>query len=129
MWNSLLCGRVFRRGGCASKDGAMTLRTKMVLLASACVLGLATAFSIPGDTSESTIGYGPNPELAFPHTPLIPTLNVAPARPWNDGEMPDAAAGFQVNAFARGLDHPRWIHVLPNGDVLVAESNSPGIEP
>ncbi len=43
--------------------------------------------------------------------------------------MPTAAAGFEVNAFARGLDHPRWIHVLPNGDVLVAESNSPGIEP
>ena len=50
-------------------------------------------------------------------------------RAWTDGEMPTAAAGFEVSAFARGLDHPRWIYVLPNGDVLVAESNSPGIEP
>ena len=108
----------------------MTLRTKMALLASACVLGLATVFSLPGDTSESIkIGYGPNPELAFPQQTLIPTINVAPARPWNEDERPTAGPGFQVNAFARGLDHPRWIHVLPNGDVLVAESNSPGIEP
>jgi glucose/arabinose dehydrogenase len=107
----------------------MTLRTKILLLSSACVFGLAALFSLPGDTSEtSTIGYGPNPELAFPHTPLIPTLNIAPARPWTGNEMPTAAAGFQVNAFARGLDHPRWIYVLPNGDVLVAESNSPGLE-
>jgi glucose/arabinose dehydrogenase len=108
----------------------MTLRTKIALLASACVLGLATAFSLPGDTSESsTIGYGRNPELPFPRQTLITTVNVATARPWSVGEMPTATAGFEVSAFARGLDHPRWIYVLPNGDVLVAESNSPGIEP
>ena len=108
----------------------MTLRTKTLLLASACAIGLATSFSLPGDTSEqATIGYGSNPELAFPRQPLIPTVNIAPANPWTDGQMPTAATGFQVNAFASGLDHPRWIYVLPNGDVLVAQSNSPGAEP
>ena len=71
----------------------MTLRTKMTLLASACVLGLAAAFSLPGDTSAtatSTIGYGPDPELAFPQQTLIPTINVAPARPWSEDERPEA---------------------------------------
>ena len=106
----------------------MTLRAKILLL-SACAFGIAAFLALPGDTSESsTIGFGANPELAFPHTPLIPTLNIAPARPWTGNEMPVASAGFQVGAFARDLDHPRWIYVLPNGDVLVAESNSPGLE-
>jgi glucose/arabinose dehydrogenase len=107
----------------------MTLRTNILLLSAACAFGIAAFLALPADTSEpSTIGFGPNPELAFPHTPLIPTLNIAPARPWTGDEMPMAAAGFQVAAVARGLDHPRWIYVLPNGDVLVAESNSPGLE-
>jgi glucose/arabinose dehydrogenase len=77
----------------------------------------------------AAIGYGPNPILPAPSQPLIPTVNIAPAKPWTADEVPAAGAGFQVAAFARGLDHPRWIYVLPNGDVLVAESNSPGIEP
>ncbi len=45
------------------------------------------------------------------------------ARGWSDGQIPTAAPGLKVNAFATGLQHPRWIEVLPNGDVLVAESN------
>jgi glucose/arabinose dehydrogenase len=53
----------------------------------------------------------------------IPTLKMPSARGWTDGQLPVAAPGLQVNAFATGLKHPRWIHVLPNGDVLVAESN------
>ena len=107
----------------------MTLRTNILLLSSACAFGIAAFLALPADTSvPSTIGFGPNPELAFPHTPLIPTLNIAPARPWTANETPVAGAGFQVEAFARDLDHPRWIYVLPNGDVLVAESNSPGLE-
>jgi glucose/arabinose dehydrogenase len=52
----------------------------------------------------------------------IPTLKMPTARGWRDGEMPTAAPGLKVNAFATGLDHPRWINVLPNGDVLIAES-------
>ena len=53
----------------------------------------------------------------------IPTLKMPTAQGWSEGEMPTAAPGLQVNAFATGLEHPRWINVLPNGDVLVAESN------
>ena len=52
----------------------------------------------------------------------IPTLKMPSARGWRDGEKPTAAPGLKVNAFATGLDHPRWINVLPNGDVLIAES-------
>ena len=53
----------------------------------------------------------------------IPTLKMPTARGWTDGQTPVAAPGLKVNAFATGLKHPRWIHVLPNGDVLVAEAN------
>ena len=56
---------------------------------------------------------------------MLPTVNVAPAIGWPQGRSPVAAQGTRVSAFATGLDHPRWIHVLPNGDVLVAESNAP----
>src|SRR5476651_1015439 len=53
----------------------------------------------------------------------LPTLKMPTARGWSDGQKPVAAPGLKVNAFATGLKHPRWIEVLPNGDVLVAESN------
>src|SRR6266702_1743749 len=52
----------------------------------------------------------------------IPTLKMPTAKGWSDGHVPVAAPGLKVNAFATGLDHPRWINVLPNGDVLVAEA-------
>jgi len=70
-------------------------------------------------------GSGPQPVLPAPKHGLIPTLEIAPAIGWHGGEKPVAAAGLAVNAFAVGLDHPRWLYVLPNGDVLVAETNAP----
>ncbi|WP_408903698.1 PQQ-dependent sugar dehydrogenase [Paeniroseomonas aquatica] len=70
-------------------------------------------------------GTGPNPQLPPPRSSWIPTVNIAPAVGWPEGARPTPAAGMQVTAFARGLDHPRWLYVLPNGDVLVAESNKP----
>ena len=69
--------------------------------------------------------YGPTPTLAEPSPEWMPNVNVAEAAPWPDGAKPTASPGFAVNEFAGGLDHPRWLHVLPNGDVLVAESNAP----
>ena len=54
----------------------------------------------------------------------IPTLKMPTAKGWADGQKPVAAPGLQVNAFAKGLKHPRWIYVLPNGDVLVAEAKT-----
>jgi glucose/arabinose dehydrogenase len=70
-------------------------------------------------------GIGPKPTLpAEVHNP-IPTINIAPAKGWPEGGKPTPAAGLAVNALASGLDHPRWLYVLPNGDVLVAETNAP----
>jgi glucose/arabinose dehydrogenase len=68
---------------------------------------------------------GPDPTLPAPNPTMIPTVNVAPAVGWPEGGKPAAAPGLAVNAFADGLDHPRWLYVLPNGDVLVAETNAP----
>lgn len=71
-------------------------------------------------------GVGPNPQLPAPKEDgLLPTVNIAPAQGWPQGVLPQAPAGFKVTAFAVGLEHPRWVYTLPNGDVLVAESNSP----
>ena len=76
-------------------------------------------------TLPAGAGVGPTPALPAPSKSLFPTVNIAPAKGWPQGGKPAAAPGLQVDALATGLDHPRWIHVLPNGDVLVAESNKP----
>ncbi len=70
-------------------------------------------------------GIGPHPQLPAPSTSLIPLVNIAPAKGWPAGAHPAPGAGLAVAAFATGLDHPRWLYVLPNGDVLVAETNGP----
>ena len=69
--------------------------------------------------------YGPTPTLTAPQSSLVPTVRPAKAAGWPEGEVPSPASGLEINAFASGLDHPRWLYVLPNGDVLVAESNAP----
>ena len=69
--------------------------------------------------------YGPSPQLVEPHRTLVPVVRPAKAVGWPAGQMPSAAGGLEINAFVSGLDHPRWLYVLPNGDVLVAESNAP----
>ena len=73
----------------------------------------------------SQAGFGPDPVLPEPNSALLPTVDIAPAKGWPAGGIPAASAGFAVQAFATGLDHPRWLHVLPNGDVLVAETSAP----
>jgi len=87
------------------------------------MLGLAGC----GDTATLPVeaGYGPDPALPAPKKSLIPTVNIAPAESWPEGRKPTAAPGLQVELFADALDHPRWLYVLPNGDVLVAESAAP----
>ncbi len=68
---------------------------------------------------------GPQPTLPEPKTSVLPTVHIAPAKGWPEGVTPRPAEGLTVKAMASGLDHPRWVYVLPNGDVLVAESNAP----
>jgi len=90
-------------------------------------IAVAGGLAACGETSSLQVsdGTGPSPKLPEPNKTLIPTVNIAPAVGWPDGTKPTAVAGTQVAAFAEGLDHPRWLYVLPNGDVLVAETNAP----
>jgi glucose/arabinose dehydrogenase len=79
-----------------------------------------------GPQAPPATSIGADPQLPAPEkTRLIPTVKIAEARGWPAGAKPTPGGGLAVNAFASGLDHPRWIHVLPNGDVLVAETNGP----
>jgi glucose/arabinose dehydrogenase len=91
------------------------------------VIAFAGGLAACGESSSLQVsdGTGPSPKLPEPNKTLIPTVNIAPAIGWPAGGKPTAAAGTQVAAFAEGLDHPRWLYVLPNGDVLVAETNAP----
>jgi glucose/arabinose dehydrogenase len=91
------------------------------------VIAFAGGLAACGETSSLQVsdGTGPSPKLPEPNKTLIPTVNIAPAIGWPEGAKPTAANGTQVAAFAEGLDHPRWLYVLPNGDVLVAETNAP----
>jgi glucose/arabinose dehydrogenase len=84
-----------------------------------------------GETSKlpPNGGVGPSPTLPEPTRTLLPTVNIAPAKRWSADQLPAPAQGLRVIALARELDHPRWIYVLPNGDVLVAETNAPPKEP
>ncbi|GAA4218803.1 hypothetical protein GGQ68_002559 [Sagittula marina] len=66
--------------------------------------------------------FGTTPDIPAARKQGIMTLKMPAAEGWKDGHVPTCAPGLKVNAFASGLDHPRWIEVLPNGDVLVAES-------
>ena len=76
-------------------------------------------------TMPEAAGYGAHPVLPPRQHTLIPTINIAKATPWSGADRPTAAAGLRVDEFARDLQHPRWLKVLPNGDVLVAESDAP----
>jgi len=68
---------------------------------------------------------GVRPTISPPRRQILPTIGIAEVVGWQGGAKPTPAAGLQVAAFARGLDHPRWLYRLPNGDILVAETNSP----
>ncbi len=95
---------------------------KVVLCAICLVTLTACSHEANLEVSEGT---GPNPKLPPPESSLIPTVNIAPATGWANGAQPVAAEKTVVNRFAEQLDHPRWLYVLPNGDVLVAETNAP----
>ncbi|HSM10794.1 MAG TPA: sorbosone dehydrogenase family protein [Lysobacter sp.] len=96
----------------------------------AAVAAMAIGPAGCGETARLTVrdGTGPQPVLPAPNRTLIPTVQIAPAVGWPAGARPLPAAGLAVNAYASGVDHPRWLYVLPNGDVLVAETNAPPTE-
>jgi glucose/arabinose dehydrogenase len=96
-----------------------------ILLASAAVATLAlAACTMPEGSSDPWVGFGPSPPLPKPQKALIPTVGTPSVVGWPAGAGPKAPAGFTVTRYAEGLDHPRWLYVLPNGDVLVSESAS-----
>ena len=96
-------------------------------LLAALAMGLALSLAACNEQETATVEqtFGPKPTLGEPEKSLIPTVNVAKAVGWPAGAKPTAAQAMAVNAFATGLDHPRTVYVLPNGDVLVAETNAP----
>jgi glucose/arabinose dehydrogenase len=92
----------------------------LILAGTAITCACASAAQLP-----VSAGFGAQPTLPPPDKSAIPLVKVATARGWPDGQKPVAAEGTTVTAFAQGLQHPRWLYVLPNGDVLVAETNGP----
>ena len=101
------------------------MRKNLLMAMPALLAALALAACDSGDPRDTVtvaLSYGASPELPKPQHAKIPTLNVAKAVGWPAGAKPKAADGMAVTAFATGLDHPRSVYVLPNGDVLVAET-------
>lgn len=93
---------------------------ELIAKATALVGGTVARLRRMGTPAQQAVG--PRPQIPDAKAQGIMTLKMPVARGWKDGHVPTCAAGLEVNAFASGLDHPRWIEVLPNGDVLVAES-------
>ncbi|HEY4303684.1 MAG TPA: sorbosone dehydrogenase family protein [Gemmatimonadaceae bacterium] len=95
----------------------------------AAITAVATLGACGGAaTLPVSAGMGPTPTIPSPEKSTIPVVSVRQATGWPNGAKPGTASGLAINAFASGLDHPRWLYVLPNGDVLVAESNGPNLK-
>src|SRR5437868_6638180 len=94
------------------------------VFAAVALAGCGEAARLPEQASM-----GPTPRLAEPEHRLLPTVNIADIERWPQGKQPQAPQGWRVTAFAQDLTHPRWLCVLPNGDVLVAETNKPADSP
>jgi glucose/arabinose dehydrogenase len=75
------------------------------------------------NSSDQLQSIGTHPKLPEPDLSIIPTVNIAKASEWPDGSMPKLSEGLEINLYSKALAHPRWLYVLPNGDVLVAQSN------
>jgi glucose/arabinose dehydrogenase len=92
-------------------------------LSATSAVALSACISTASPLDPATLG--PAPRLPAPQKSLFPTVEIAEAKGWPAGSAPTVPAGVEVTAFATGLQHPRWLHVLPNGDVLVAETDAP----
>jgi len=92
----------------------------------ASILGLAVVSAACAQAGQGAANeFGPTPDIGVPARSWLPTVNFASAKGWGEAGAPRGARGTVVTALARGLAHPRWLFVLPNGDVLVAESEAP----
>jgi glucose/arabinose dehydrogenase len=96
-------------------------KTMSMLICLAALSGTATAF-------DKSTQIGPNPVLPEPNAYLLPPMHVAKVVGWKNGETPTVPSGYKIEAIAQGMEHPRQPYVLPNGDILVVESNGPGLE-
>ena len=96
------------------------MATLFAIAAVTLLVGCGESAKLP-----ESAGFGPTPQLPAPNKTMIPTVHIAPAKGWDNGKTPVAADGMRVAAFADKLAHPRWVYVLPNGDVLVAETDAP----
>ncbi|MXO54758.1 sorbosone dehydrogenase family protein [Erythrobacter pelagi] len=110
----------------------MKTRTKILIGLLVVVLAIAVAVFVVtrGDTADLTVDEvaGTDPTLQEPDAETIPTVKIAEPVGWAADEVPTAAEGLTVMRFAEGLDHPRVIHTLPNGDVLVTLTRAPASE-
>jgi len=103
------------------------MRHQLRSIRTGTIVAIAAIAAACGSSARLAVadGIGPSPALPRPRESLIPTVKIAPAKGWAANARPRPAATLAVAAFAGQLDHPRWLYVLPNGDVLVAETNAP----
>jgi glucose/arabinose dehydrogenase len=108
----------------------MKFRTKnsSVALLALCISFATTPLCVQAQSFDRESQMGPSPVLPEPNSYLIPPMRIAKPVGWQNGEVPTVPTGFKIEAVAKGLAHPRQPYVLPNGDILVVESNSPGLE-
>ena len=106
--------------------GMMAKFAQRLALGGVAVIGLTAASPDPFDVRTQI---GPNPVLPEPQQYLFPPMHLAKVVGWKAGETPDVPQGLKVTAMATGLEHPRSVYTLPNGDVLVVESRSPDLDP
>ena len=99
----------------------------IALLVILLLLGIFAFIVTRGDTADLPIDEvtGTDPTLQEAEAETFPTVAIADPVGWADGEAPEAAEGLAVNRFAEGLDHPRTVYALPNGDILVSLTRSP----
>lgn len=99
--------------------------TRYPLLASCALVALLAVAACDQKVAPASTQYGANPVLPAPHQYLVPPMAVPPGVGWKQGQMPAVPAGLKIQPFATGFEHPRMVYALPNGDVLVVESNGP----
>jgi glucose/arabinose dehydrogenase len=122
--NGLVDGLSPRRGG-----RRMMSVVKVFTLALACASALNVAACSDDSYFDPLSQVGPNPVLPEPHQYLFPPMHLSSVVGWKEGEKPTVAPGLKIEALATGLQHPRSLYVLPNGDILVVESKAPGVQP